>query len=53
MLKYFAFNNEYVIDQMADLLKVTSKLCEERLEQIKNRCISFQHIAERPQKYEV
>ena len=52
MLKFIDFKDEYVIDQMASLFKVTPELCEERLEQIKNRCMSFNCIAENRHKYE-
>ncbi|MBT2735184.1 ImmA/IrrE family metallo-endopeptidase [Bacillus sp. ISL-7] len=51
MLKFVDFEDPYVIDQMASLFKVTPKLCEERLEQIHNRC--FKYIAESRHKYEV
>ena len=37
MLKFIDFNDEYVIEQMVSLFKVTPELCQERLEQIKNR----------------
>jgi Zn-dependent peptidase ImmA (M78 family) len=53
MLKYIDFNDEYVIDQMASLFKVTPNLCEERLEQIRNRCMSMSYVAENRHKYEV
>jgi Zn-dependent peptidase ImmA (M78 family) len=52
MLKFIDFNDEYVIDQMASIFKVTPELCEERLEQIQNRCQKFKYIAENPHKYE-
>ena len=53
MLKFVDFNDEYVIEQMASLFKVTPELCEERLEQIQNRCMSFSYVAESRHKYEV
>lgn len=40
MLKYIDFENDYVIDSMSHIFKVTPELCEERLEQIQNRCHS-------------
>jgi Zn-dependent peptidase ImmA (M78 family) len=52
MLKYVNFNDEYVIDQMASLFKVTTELCEERLEQIQNRCMSLNYVAVKQHKYE-
>jgi Zn-dependent peptidase ImmA (M78 family) len=52
MLKFIDLNDEYVIDQMASLFKVTPELCEERLEQIQNRRLSFSYIAENRHKYE-
>jgi Zn-dependent peptidase ImmA (M78 family) len=52
MLRYINFNDEYVIDQMAGLFKITPELCEERLEQIQNRRLSFSYIAESRHKYE-
>jgi Zn-dependent peptidase ImmA (M78 family) len=52
MLQFIDFNDEYVIDQMASLFKVTPELCEERLEQIKNRCMSFNCISNNRRKYE-
>jgi hypothetical protein len=53
MLKFIDFNDEYVIDQMAGLFKVTPDLCEERLEQIKNRRLDNMYTAERQEHYEV
>lgn len=38
MLKFIDFEDEFVIEQMAHMFKVTPELCEERLEQIRNRC---------------
>lgn len=37
MLQFIDFGDEYIIDQTANLFKVTPELCEERLEQIYNR----------------
>ncbi|MEH7503251.1 ImmA/IrrE family metallo-endopeptidase [Neobacillus drentensis] len=53
MLRFVDLNDEYVIDQMASLFKVTPELCEERLEQIQNRCLSISYVAESWYKYEV
>lgn len=53
MLKYINLNDEYVIDQMASLFKVTPELCEERLEQIQNRRLSYSYVAESRHKYEI
>lgn len=41
MFKFIDFEDPYLIDQMENLFKVTPELCEERLEQIKNRCMNF------------
>jgi Zn-dependent peptidase ImmA (M78 family) len=51
MLNHIDFNDEYVIDQMTSLFKVTPELCEERLEQIKNRCMSLSYVSEKKHKY--
>jgi Zn-dependent peptidase ImmA (M78 family) len=53
MFKFIDFNDEYVIDQMVGLFKVTPELCKERLEQIRNRCLSFNYVAETRHNYEV
>lgn len=50
MLKFIDMNDPYVIDQMVRLFKVTPELCEERLEQIKDRC--WNKIAETHHTYE-
>jgi Zn-dependent peptidase ImmA (M78 family) len=52
MIKFIDFEDPYVIDQMTSLFKVTPELCEERLEQIKNRCMSLSYVAETMNKYE-
>lgn len=39
MLKFIDFDDEYLIEQMAYLFKVTPELCEDRLNQIRNRCM--------------
>lgn len=52
MLRFIDFNDEYVIDQMVGIFKVTPGLCEERLEQIHNRCISGTYVAEPRFNYE-
>jgi len=51
MLKYVDFNNEYVVDQMASLFKVTPELCLERLEQINNRRMNI--VAESKYIYDI
>ncbi|WML38666.1 ImmA/IrrE family metallo-endopeptidase [Neobacillus sp. OS1-2] len=53
MLKFIDLNDEYVIDQMVSLFKVTPELCEERLEQIKNRRLSYGYVAENQNKYRI
>lgn len=53
MLKYIDFHSEFVIDQMVSLFKVTPELCEERLVQIQNRCLSNSFIAEIRHPYEI
>lgn len=45
MLKFIDFEESYVIDQMADLFRITPELCEERLEQIQNRCMNNKYIS--------
>jgi predicted kinase len=52
MIKYIDLDNYYVIDQMVGLFKVTPELCEERLEQIKNRTRYNIYVAEPNHKYE-
>lgn len=51
MIRFIDFDDPHVIDQMASLFKVTHKLCEERLLQIKNRCTL--KISEAPNTYRV
>jgi hypothetical protein len=51
MLNFIDFHDEYVIDQMASLFRVTPELCEERLGQIQNRCLSLSSIAKCQHKY--
>lgn len=46
MLRFIDLQDEYVIDQMVSLFKVSPELCEERLEQIKNRCLQHSFVAE-------
>ncbi len=37
MLKFIDWNDRYIVEQMANMFKVTPELCEERLTQVKNR----------------
>jgi hypothetical protein len=53
MLQFIDLEEAYVIDHMASVFKVTPELCEERLEQIYNRCQGFKYIAECQHRYEV
>jgi hypothetical protein len=53
MIQFIDLEDPYVIDQMVELFKITPELCEERLEQIRNRCLSSKYIAETPHKYEI
>jgi hypothetical protein len=53
MVKYIDLDSPYVIDQMVSLFKVTAELCEERLEQIKNRTRYNIYVAESEHTYEV
>jgi hypothetical protein len=53
MLKFIDLDDPYVIEQMSNLFKVTPVLCEERLEQIHNRCLGFKYVAENIHTYEV
>jgi Zn-dependent peptidase ImmA (M78 family) len=53
MFKYIDFDDPFVIDQTASLFKITPELCEERFEQIKNRCMSHSYIAENQNNYYV
>jgi Zn-dependent peptidase ImmA (M78 family) len=53
MFKYIDFDDPFVIDQTASIFKVTPELCEERFEQIKNRCMSHSYIAENRNNYYV
>lgn len=45
MLQFIDFEDEYVIDQMANLFKVSPELCEERLGQIYNRLGLFNKVS--------
>lgn len=53
MLKFIDISDPYVIDQMVSLFKITPELCEERLEQIRKRCLNVKHIAKNRVWYEV
>lgn len=53
MLQFIDLKDDYVIDQMVSLFKVSPELCKERLEQIKNRCQGINYVAESTHIYEV
>jgi hypothetical protein len=53
LIKYIDLDSHNVIDQMVSLFKVTPELCEERLEQIKNRTRYNIYVAESAHNYEV
>lgn len=53
MLKFIDFNDDYVIDQMASLFKVTPELCQERFQQIQSRSHFDNYVAENRNTYEI